>query len=434
MSQMPEPRFDTIPLPEMSTVAEMHVAIGNRLVELKAEKAAGKKVVWSSIIIPKEILYAMDVPVTFQEILGAWISIMRMSGPYCQIAEEKGVSRDVCAIHRCFLGCALADERDPFFEAMFVEPDLVIGATYACMSVSKSFQLITDRFGCPHHVVDTPINTWRRDLPDHAVAYYAAQLRELIAFLERHGFRMDWDRLKEEVLFSKQLNALLQEIDGYKRAIPSPMKSFDSFVALTAPIALPKSMRTLDLFTRLRDELKVLVERGYGVLPEEKLRLMWVGIPPVCDLSLLNYCERHGVVIAKNMLEYLVGFPIDPALLDPDQPLESIGRAMLLNPVNPTYGLSVDWIVDVAKAYQVQGAISVVKRTCGLVPGMQKLVKDALLREGIPSIVFDLDGVDEREYDEGAAKAALDAFVETLLAKKASREGRAALQPTDRRI
>ena len=418
MSQMPQARFDGIPLPELPVVADMHMAIGNRLIELKAEKAAGKPIVWSSIIIPKEILYAMDVSVTFQEILGAWISIMRMSGPYCQIAEEKGVSRDVCAIHRCFLGCALADERDEFFEAMFVEPDLVIGSTYACMSVSKSFQLIADRFRCPHHVVDTPINTWGRGLPEHAIAYYTAQMRELIAFLEGHGFKMDWDKLREEVRFSKDLNLLLQEIERYKSAVPSPINSYDSFVSLTAPIALPKAMRTRELFIRLRDELKERVERGFGVLEHERLRLMWVGIPPVCDLSLLNYCEQRGVVVAKNMLEYMVGFPLDPALLDPDHPLESISRAMLINPVNPTYQMSIEYILDMAKKYRVDGAISVVKRTCGLVPGMQKLVKDALLREGIPSVTFDLDGVDEREFNAGAAQATLDAFVDTLLARK----------------
>jgi len=146
---------------------------------------------------------------------------------------------------------------------------------------------------------------------------------------------------------------------------------------------------------------------------------MWVGIPPVCDLSLLNYCEQRGVVVAKNMLEYMVGFPLDPALLDPDHPLESISRAMLINPVNPTYHMSLEYIVDMARKYRVDGAISVVKRTCGLVPGMQKLVKDALLREGIPSVTFDLDGVDEREFNAGAAQATLDAFVDTLLARKA---------------
>jgi benzoyl-CoA reductase/2-hydroxyglutaryl-CoA dehydratase subunit BcrC/BadD/HgdB len=225
--------------------------------------------------------------------------------------------------------------------------------------------------------------------------------------------------LKKEVRFTIELNQLAEEIDLYKSAVPSPMKSFDSFIALTAPIALPKEMRTIGLFERLRDELKERVERGHSVVEEEKLRLLWVGIPPVCDLSLLNHVEKQGAVVAKNMLEYLVGVPLDPSLLDPEKPLESIAHAVLSNPVNPLFTVGVDWIVKMAKRYKVDGAISVVKRTCGLVPGMQKLVRDALLEEvGVPSVVFDLDAVDEREFDEVATKQNLDSFVETLLAKK----------------
>jgi hypothetical protein len=50
---------------------------------------------------------------------------------------------------------------------------------------------------------------------------------------------------------------------------------------------------------------------------------------------------------------------------------------------------------------------------------MQRLIKDAILREtGVPSVIFDLDGVDQREYDAAATKENLDTFVETLLAKK----------------
>jgi hypothetical protein len=45
--------------------------------------------------------------------------------------------------------------------------------------------------------------------------------------------------------------------------------------------------------------------------------------------------------------------------------------------------------------------------------------KEALMKEtGVPSIVFDLDGVDDREYDKAAAEASLDSFVETLIAGK----------------
>ena len=50
---------------------------------------------------------------------------------------------------------------------------------------------------------------------------------------------------------------------------------------------------------------------------------------------------------------------------------------------------------------------------------MQRLIKDAIRREtGVPSVIFDLDGVDQREYDAATTKENLDTFVETLLARK----------------
>jgi hypothetical protein len=50
---------------------------------------------------------------------------------------------------------------------------------------------------------------------------------------------------------------------------------------------------------------------------------------------------------------------------------------------------------------------------------MLRLTKEAISRAtGVPSVVFDLDGVDQREYDREAVKANIDAFIETLLARK----------------
>jgi hypothetical protein len=50
---------------------------------------------------------------------------------------------------------------------------------------------------------------------------------------------------------------------------------------------------------------------------------------------------------------------------------------------------------------------------------MQTLAKQTLMKEtGVPYIVFDWDNVDDREHDEAVAKATVDSFVETLLAKK----------------
>ena len=76
MAEQQTPPGPDIPFPELDVVAEMHMGIGNRLLEIQQDKQAGRPIVWGSLITPKEILYAMDVPVIFQEILGAWVSIM----------------------------------------------------------------------------------------------------------------------------------------------------------------------------------------------------------------------------------------------------------------------------------------------------------------------------------------------------------------------
>jgi benzoyl-CoA reductase/2-hydroxyglutaryl-CoA dehydratase subunit BcrC/BadD/HgdB len=161
------------------------------------------------------------------------------------------------------------------------------------------------------------------------------------------------------------------------------------------------------------------VESKTGVVENERLRLLWIGVPPLCDFKLLNYPEKHGAVVAKSMIEFLTGFSLDPDLMDPEKPLESIARAHLAGPINPPYRSLVNYFLNAVKDYRIDGVVSVVKRSCGLVPGMQRICKEAIYDEtGVPSVVFDLDGVDIREYDAAATKANLDAFIEILLKKK----------------
>jgi hypothetical protein len=50
---------------------------------------------------------------------------------------------------------------------------------------------------------------------------------------------------------------------------------------------------------------------------------------------------------------------------------------------------------------------------------MMRLTKDAISRETrVPSIIINVNGWDEREYEQTSAKASLDAFIESLLATK----------------
>lgn len=413
----------TIPMADLSVVAEMQMGLFGRMMDVHRAKKEGQPVVWCPMCVPKEILYAMDVSTIYIETLVSIASMSQLAGQYCQTSEELGLSRDACAFHKGSLGICHAQSRDPLIDSIFVAPDIAISMNYPCKPMGNSAGLIGGQRRVPDCFVDVPVNNWGKDLPDHAVEYCAAQLEGLIRFLESHGYKMDWDRLKEEISFTKALSILTEEIEAYRQAVPTPMTPFDSFIVAAAPLTIPASMRKIELWERLRDELRERVRKGVGTVEEEKVRLLWLGIPPTCDFRLLDYPNQYGAVFVKSTLEFLLGFSLSPKILDPENPLESLAKATLCTPSNPPYQSAIDWIVQLAKDYQVDGAVSVVKRSCSLLPGMQRLSKEAIFREtGAPSIIFDLDGVDDREYDPGPAKSSLDSFIENLLAAKSQKQ------------
>jgi benzoyl-CoA reductase/2-hydroxyglutaryl-CoA dehydratase subunit BcrC/BadD/HgdB len=288
------------------------------------------------------------------------------------------------------------------------------------MSESKSFLYAADHHNVPYYFIDAPINTWGKDIPDYAIEYYAGQLKGALDFMSEHGLgTVDWDKLKEAVSLSKKLILLWNEIDKCRQAVPTPMGTVDGLTAAYPLIQLPGTQLGVTLFERLLKELKGKVERGEGILDDEKLRLLWFGVPPFYNMGLLNYVEKYGAVVVKSMIEYIAGGAYDPSIMDPDKPLESLAYKALVDIVNPISENMVNFIRETVKDFHIDGVIGVVKRSCGLLPGYMRPVKDAVYEDsGVPTTIFDLDGLDIREYDDATSKANLDSFIEALLASK----------------
>ena len=386
---------------------------------VKMAKDEGKPVVWSSVLVPKEIFHAMDVQVIYLELLSAVLALMQSSGQYCEIAEERGFSRDVCAFHRCFIGCAAAEERDPLLDTVFATPDLIVATNLPCISESKSLLFSAKHFNCPYILIDTPLNTWENfDVPDSTIEYYVAQLKAAIDLIEGQGYKFDLDRLKETVDLSRRLMLILDEVEGYRKAVPTPIGPVDALWCSVGTRLVEPNL-ALDMFAQLRDELKERVENNIGVLDDEKLRLYFFGVPAVYNMELLNYPEKYSAIIIKTWLEYLFGGAFDPNILNPEKPLESLAVRTITDILNPPFGRMLDFTVKEAKEFQADGVLSVVKRSCGLLPGMSRPIKDAVFdKAGIPTTIFDLDGLDTRERDDVTATTNIDSFIETLLASK----------------
>lgn len=84
-----------VPLPDMAVVEEMQMGIVNRFADVHQQKAEGRKVVYGSVLLPKEILLAMDVATVYSDVIGSYAAIFGHSAEYCQVAEKDGLSRDV---------------------------------------------------------------------------------------------------------------------------------------------------------------------------------------------------------------------------------------------------------------------------------------------------------------------------------------------------
>ncbi|MDY6969638.1 MAG: 2-hydroxyacyl-CoA dehydratase family protein [Spirochaetota bacterium] len=403
----------------LETTLEISKAIRAYYGGLKVAKENGIPIIWSFGLVPREIFHAAEAPVLYLEHLPLMMGAKQLSGHYIQIAEEDGVSRDVCAFHRCFLGCAVAEEREAYLDNFFVPPDLIIASNLPCMSESKSFHYARNKYDVPYYEIDAPINSWGTDAPDYAIQYYADQLNGAISFMNDNGFNITTDKLVEAVTYAKELVLLWNKIDDCRKAVPTPITSVDGLTAAYPLIQLSGTKLGVTLFQRLLSELEDKVANGVSAIENEKLRLMWYGVPPFYNMGLLNYVEQYGAVVVKSMVEYIAGGAYDPEIIVPDKPLESLATKALIDIINPTYENMVNFIVKATEEFKIDGLVGVVKRTCGLLPGYMRLVKDEIYNKlGVPTTIFDLDGLDIREYDDVISKSNLDSFIESLLARK----------------
>ncbi|MDO8785435.1 MAG: 2-hydroxyacyl-CoA dehydratase family protein [Syntrophales bacterium] len=405
----------------METSQEIFGAIFAYYAGLKKAKEEGRPVIWTTGLLPREIFHAVDATVVYLEHLPFIMGFQALGSHYTQIAEEHGFSKDVCAFHRVFVGCGVAkeNEREPVWDQFYVAPDLIIGGNYPCMSQTKSFMYLVDHFKVPYHYFDTPINTWGTDPPDYAIEYTAGELKGVIDFLGKQGFKLDWEKLKENVRLSKKTLLLWNEINDQRKIPPTVMTAMDGLVTalILTQVLPPAPLNTL--FEKFLKELKEKREKKLALIGDEKARLMFAGVPPLFNMQLFDSLERHGAVVVTEMLECATGGAYDPSYIDPEKPLESLAHKLLIDVVNPITTNMIEHIVQDVKDFKIDGVVAVVKRSCGLLPGFWRQTKDAVYKEtGVPTTIFDLDALDSREYDDVAINTKFDSFIETVIANK----------------
>jgi hypothetical protein len=107
--------------------------------------------------------------------------------------------------------------------------------------------------------------------------------------------------------------------------------------------------------------------------------------------------------------------------IDPDDPYPGLARRMLsVSFVGPAERRIAN-LKRLARDYAVDGAINPCHWGCRQGSGARGLIEAGLLEAGVPVLNLEVVCVDPRSYAEGQLRTRLEAFVEMLETRRASR-------------
>jgi len=241
-------------------------------------KAEEKPVAWVASTFPVEMLLAMDIFPVWPENYASLCAARQVSVKLCEVAESKGFSKDLCSYARCVIGSLFEKEAD-LPERGMPKPDFLFASTCACDTHFKWFQFVSRHFKVPLFLLDVPYNISGADsehLEKAHIEFYVSRLEELIEFVEKQiGTKLDKNRLREITDISDRTSKLWMEIQDYRKTIPTPMDARDAFSAVFFMLSIPGTQMAVDFYEKLRDEVRERAENKFGIIENEKYRLIW---------------------------------------------------------------------------------------------------------------------------------------------------------------
>lgn len=393
--------------------------LSNYWAKLHTAKKQGKKIAWVSGNAPAELLYSFDILPAYPENYAAVLASAQLSSSFCQMAETKGFSRDLCSYARTNLGDVFWDNavkpQMPF--GGLPEPDVLITTRIPCLTQVKWWEIIRDKYNIPMFSLDAPFST-TEETSGVALDYVQAQLSELIQFLEDFsGSRLNENEFLSALKLSDQAAELWHEIMDMRAAIPCPVGSREMCGNVFSLVSSLGTDVPVKFFTELRDELREKVRNGVGVVPNEEVRLMLDNIPYWHHLSLLSDVEDHNAVfVFETYLRYVWGGRINL-----EDPLRGYAQKVLTEVwLNSGLDLRKAYLRRDVKKYSINGVLFLSNRSCKRYSLWQLELKTFLQDElGIPSIMIEGDMADPSGYSKEQAYTRLEAFLEMIRQNKA---------------
>jgi benzoyl-CoA reductase/2-hydroxyglutaryl-CoA dehydratase subunit BcrC/BadD/HgdB len=290
----------------------------------------------------------------------------------------------------------------------------LLAARLTCDCVQQVFENWAQHFGTELVLLDAPAATelhpqwwewsqyrWRELYQDHRLQFMKHQFKRLIERLGQiSGKSFDVDQLRTLMERVNQQEEYFAEARAAICAAPrTPVRMQEQITNVMSAQWQRGSDWAVAHARAFRDEVVQRAEAGVAAVPEERLRLMWVGAGLWYDMDFYtSFEESHGAVFVWSM--YLAFGPdgyIRYGLEDPLLALASRTVSMNEQLHNPPW--ANEWIVHQARGHRIDAAF--VLTPLGTRPSATgtRFVELALEQAGIPVFSVHADMVDSRLWN-----------------------------------
>ena len=381
-------------------------------------KAEGRPIAYTTALGPTEILYSMGIEVCMPENYVTICCAKQLAKSFCEEAEKRGWSQDLCSYVRCGLG--MMYKTDGPMGAL-PKPDFIIAVVSACDPHAKWWEIEARFFDVPMFTIDAPYNFLGK-IQDHHKEWMVSEFKRLVSFIEKQtGLRFEDDRFERCMTLSGEAHEAFTKIQLLRKTIPTPRGMREMVGDLFYLITQAGRQEAVDYYDMLLKETQQSVADGEGIISDERFRLYFHNIPLWFNLQTLDWLASRGAIVAMDFYTNHVwnGYFFDGGHFDAEGPFENLAAKWLSIDNHVGLPVKVARTLRSARDWRCNGAIFFSNRSCKVYSIGQPEHIRALEKElGIRSFTFEAEMADPRSFSMDRWEAHMDIFLDILSGKE----------------
>lgn len=406
----------------LQSVASFGAYQRNWFAAIRAQVAAGAPFGVVNANAPQEILRAMEIPFVVNQWWASIVAAKQQSRRYLQLLAERDYPTDVEAYSSQGLAAAFDDDAELAPWGGLPRPDFLHAVASSDPTV-KIFSAWSDATGADCFVYERTVDPrwsistrWWEDLPERwdevlesaRIDLMVSELRSVIDAIEREtGRRFSDERFAQVMeLVNEQEEYYRRTRDLIAATVPAPIGIVDSMPATMVPQWHRGTKWARDAAKAFYEEVKARADAGLAAVPDEKVRLMWVGRGLWSDMGFYQkWEESHGAVFVWSMYLALAADGYIRSLEGGRDPMRALAaRFLTMGDELRMPSWAAPWHVHEARTHAVDGAVALRDAD----PFVVRALRDA----GVPVLELSVDNFSRDDGDEQAIIAAVTRFIE----------------------